>query len=104
VVFGYKLELRLHIAQKFVSSRETLLSLGRIRYMNLELLIFIMHPNTWCKNIMIYMEEPKDHVMVGHELNDFLSVLMLVRVYTILRVMLNMTAFADTRAFRICRS
>lgn len=49
------------------------------------------------------MIEPYDSIIVTHEYNDVCSILLLIRVYLIVRVFLNDTIYADTRASRICR-
>lgn len=41
--------------------------------------------------------------MVEHYYNDLMSILVLVRFYLVMRVFLNDTIYADTRASRICR-
>ena len=49
------------------------------------------------------MLEPYDKVYVKHYLNDFLSIWILIRFYLVVRIILNSSMYADTRANRICR-
>lgn len=66
-------------------------------------MVVFIHPNLFTEDISFEMFEPYDNIYVKHYLNDFLSIWILVRFYLVVRIILNSSMYADTRANRICR-
>ena len=109
--------------QKLISERDTLVTTGKLSTLLVEIFIIFLHPNplthgkkkkekSELDNISIFLYK---FFMLGisftmdtaqavvYDINDFLGIFILLRVYLIVRVLLNSTIYASTRAFRICR-
>jgi len=43
-----------------------------------------------------------DQIYINHELNDLMSILMLVRIYLIMRSLVNITIYSTPRSSRLC--
>ena len=103
IYVSYKLELKVTTVQRITSDVDDLYTSGRVYPMLAEILVFFIHPTVLTQGIEVKLFEVYDGVMVVHQLNDLLGVFMLLRVYTIVRVILNLTEYATARAFRVCR-
>lgn len=62
--------------------------------------MIILNPSIFTNNIVFKINSATP---VEYSLNDFLGMMTLSKIYLIVRVLLNNTIYASTRAARICR-
>jgi hypothetical protein len=89
--------------QKILSARDDLITSGKIYYLIMELLIILPHPSVFTEGITVESIDTYDDIIIYYQLNDFLEIYILLRIYILIGVLLSLTEYATTRASRICR-
>jgi len=80
----------------FLSDKDLIIEFG------LEVIVAIIHPNTFTKNMSYSLYHTEYDINLIYRINDLLSVLMILKIYIILRAIVALTIFATPRASRLC--
>ena len=68
----------------------------------LEFLLLIPHPFSALEGEIVQIFQTFDDVYIKHEVNDILGLVSLIRIYILLRSLVNLTIYSTPRAARLC--
>lgn len=95
--------LQLYKASSKVSRRTTFWNREYFPSFLIETLLALIHPNIFCKDI--YFTTNKSYYLeeIKYEVNDFLTLVVLARIYVIFRFMISISQFYSPRSSRIAQ-
>lgn len=75
---------------------------GRVLQLSIEIFIIILHPMSSLVGTTFQLFQTLDEVYLSHSYNDILSLLLIAKVYLIVRSFLTLTSYSSPRASRLC--
>lgn len=73
-----------------------------VKYLVLEILIILPHPVTFLQGHLFTLFQTYDEIYLYHSYNDILSLLLLAKIYIIVRALINLSTYSSPRASRLC--
>ena len=74
----------------------------RVPMLLVEWLLVLPHPVRGLEGKTVSLFQTFDEIYLKHSYNDLLSLLLMAKVYIIIRALINITAFSSPRASRLC--
>lgn len=68
----------------------------------LEMLIVLPHPVSILDGYKLSIMQTYNQIMLVHQVNDMLAILLLMKIYIIIRSLVNVTIYASPRSSRLC--
>ena len=79
-----------------------LLKSDKVRYLLLEILIILPHPIAPLQGQTFQLFQTYDEVYLNHSYNDLLSLLLIAKLYIVVRALINLSTYYSPRASRLC--
>eukprot|EP01017_Pseudomicrothorax_dubius_P014292 TRINITY_DN166_c0_g1_i5.p1 TRINITY_DN166_c0_g1~~TRINITY_DN166_c0_g1_i5.p1 ORF type:complete len:445 (+),score=33.44 TRINITY_DN166_c0_g1_i5:243-1577(+) len=102
IILRFNVVILFQRSRNMIGAYEGLRSTGLFKYMILEILLSIPHPNPFLDEIRFTMSDQVLGKEYYHSVNEMLNLLQIVRVFLILRVFFIISPFFSTSAHRIC--
>lgn len=80
---------------------DTLYSSGRLKFLLIEILLCILHPSIATHNLSFTTNEDWYNKVVTYDVNDYLLIIALWRVYVFFRYYFTFTRYFDVRSSRV---
>ena len=94
--------LRWQKACGIFAKEHNLYSAGRFWSVLIEVVVNLVHPNLWCKELDVTVKNDVYDVDVDYGVNSILCIIMLIRGYHLFRAMIIKDIYFSTRAQRVC--
>ena len=96
-------ELKWQQSKLIYSSQDNLTTTKKIRLVILELFFNAIHPFYGFSNVTIYMHEETLGVTFSYSIYSILSVIMMIRIYHLLRFISSISKYRTSRGQRLCK-
>jgi len=100
-IFRYNQELKYLKAINAVPQDTDLHSHGRVWYLIAEIFILLLIPYPWTVNVQVPGYDEDDGFMFYYTLNDMFAVLIMLRVFFIIRMILHLTSYMSPSVVRL---
>lgn len=94
---------KLYLSAQYISYKESICTKHFIPSFIIEFVLALIHPNLLFKDKVCLLSKTWNRVNVKYNVNDLLLVLMLIRMFYIIKVVLILTDYYSARADRICK-
>ena len=85
------------------SCYDTLISSGKWKSLSIEILLNIIHPTIFFKNVSFTSYNTVYQVTINYYLNDIFTICSLLRIYHLIRLYSIFSKYRTERAYRICK-
>lgn len=74
-----------------------------IYWLLLEILIVFPHANSFFIDKTVTLFQSYDEIYITHEINDIMAIISLLRIYIVLRSLVNISIYSSPRSSRLCQ-
>ncbi len=78
-------------------------STGDIYYLVLQILLIIPHANAFFIGKTLNLFQSYNEFYLTHEINDIMAIFSLLRIYIVLRSLINISIYSSPRSSRLCQ-
>jgi hypothetical protein len=93
--------MKLYKSAQYIGSRESFFNTSLFKICVFEMIIAIVHPNYYFHGIKYTTDKIWNLLEIEYEINDFIILILLVRVFYFFRVIIVLTKFFGDRADRV---